>query len=93
LAQGAEALWIALGFLSLECDCRARHRCRFGQKAFALAGVKGFGFANGFMMMGVALLSERRGIVVNSQTVTDQHAGEVCAQQFGHDATATALSD
>jgi hypothetical protein len=46
LAQGVEALRVALGFLFLECDGRAQHRCRFAQKAFALAGVKGFGFVN-----------------------------------------------
>src|SRR5260370_41294193 len=50
-----------------------------------------FGLANGFMMMGVALLLERRCVVVNSQTITHQHAAEVCAEQFGNDATSTAL--
>jgi hypothetical protein len=31
------------------------------------------------------------GVVVNSQTVTDQHAAKVCAEQLGNDTTSTAL--
>jgi hypothetical protein len=33
--------------------------------------VKVFGFAEGFMMMSVAFLLERNGVVVDSQTVAD----------------------
>jgi hypothetical protein len=39
--------------------------------------VKGFGFADGFMMMGVAFVLERSGVVVDRQTVADQDAAEV----------------
>jgi hypothetical protein len=53
--------------------------------------MKRFGLANGFMMMGVALVLDRSDVVVSSQTVTDQHAAELCAEQFGNDATSTAL--
>src|SRR5215469_3140260 len=53
--------------------------------------MKRFGLADGFKMMGVALLLERCYVVVNSQTVTDQHPGKVAAEQFGQHTTAPAL--
>src|SRR6266699_2672167 len=55
--------------------------------------MKCFSLADGFMMMGVALLLQRRCVVVNPQTVTDQHTTEVCAEQFANDATSPALSN
>src|ERR1700746_1989876 len=55
--------------------------------------MKRFGLADGFMMMSVALLLQHRYIVVSSQTVADQHTREVSAEQFGKDATSTALID
>jgi hypothetical protein len=42
------------------------------QEALALVRVKGCGWADGFMMMGVAFLLERSGLVVDSQTVADE---------------------
>src|SRR6516165_10346863 len=55
--------------------------------------MKRFGFADGFKMMGVALLLERCCVVVNSQTVTDQHAAKVATQQLGKHTTSPALSN
>ena len=43
-------------------------------------GVKGFGLADGFMMMGVAFLLERGGVVVDSQAVTDEDAAKVFSE-------------
>ena len=37
------------------------------KKPFALVRVEGLAFADGFMMMGVAFLLERSGVVVDSQ--------------------------
>jgi hypothetical protein len=53
--------------------------------------VKVFGFADGFMMMGVAFLLERRGVVIDRQTVADQDAAEVFAQNFVEEVTSAAL--
>src|SRR6516165_2769682 len=55
--------------------------------------MKRFGFADGFKMMGVALLLERCCVVVNSQTVTDQHAAKVATEQLGKHTTSPALSN
>ena len=53
--------------------------------------MKRFGFANSFMMMGVALVLERCGVVVSSQTITDQHAAKVGAEHCSHDTASAAL--
>src|SRR6516164_2420024 len=55
--------------------------------------MKRFGLADGFKMMGVALLLERCCVVVNSQTVTDQHAAKVATEQLGKHTTSPALSN
>jgi hypothetical protein len=55
--------------------------------------VKGFGLANGFMMMGVAFVLERSGVVVNSQTVADEDATEVFSEHVAQEFTSAALSD
>src|SRR5580704_8119569 len=53
--------------------------------------MKRFGLADGFKMMGVALLLERCCVVVNSQTVTDQYAGKVATEQFSKHTTSPTL--
>src|SRR6516162_9433284 len=53
--------------------------------------MKRFGLANSFKMMGVALLLERCCVIVNRQTVTDQHAGKVGTEQVGQHTTSPAL--
>ena len=55
--------------------------------------VKVFGFADGFMMMGVAFVLERSGAVIGSQTVADQDAAEVFSQNVVEEVTSAALSN
>jgi hypothetical protein len=55
--------------------------------------VKGFGLADGFMMMGVAFVLERRGVVIGSQTVADQDAAEVLSENVVQQVTSAALSN
>jgi hypothetical protein len=55
--------------------------------------VKVFGFADGFMMMGVAFLLERSGVIVNSQTVADQDAAEVFSENVAQKVTSAALGN
>jgi hypothetical protein len=65
LTQITEGFQTKESFLLLECDGGAQHCRRFAQEALALVRVKVFGFADGFMMMGVAFLLDRSGVVVN----------------------------
>jgi hypothetical protein len=57
-----------------------------------LVRVKGFGFADGFMMMGVAFVLERSGVVIGCQTVADQDAAEVFSENVVKQVTSAALS-
>jgi hypothetical protein len=59
----------------------------------ALLWVKVFGLTDGFMMMGVAFLLERRGVVIDRQTVADQDADEVFSQNVVEEVTSAALSN
>ena len=45
------------------------------------------------MMMGVAFLLERRGVVIDRQTVADQDADEVFSQNVVEEVTSAALSN
>jgi hypothetical protein len=54
--------------------------------------VKVFGFADGFMMMGVAFLLEPGGAVVDRQTVADQDTAEVFSENVAQEVTSAALS-
>jgi hypothetical protein len=49
--------------------------------------------ANGFMMMGVAFLLERRGVVVDSQTVADEDAAEVFSDNLLQQFTSATLNN
>src|SRR6202011_5531932 len=73
----------------VQCDGGAQHCGGFAQKALALVRGKVFGFADGFMMMGVAFLLERSGVVVNSQTVADQDAAEIFSENVVEQITST----
>ena len=53
--------------------------------------MKVFGLTDGFMMMGVAFLLERRGVVIDRQTVADQDAAEVVSQNVVEEVTSAAL--
>lgn len=55
--------------------------------------MKGFGFADGFMMMGVAFVLERSGVVIGCQTVADQDAAEVFSENVVKQVTSAALSN
>ena len=55
--------------------------------------MKFFGFADGFMMMGVAFLLEPGGAVVDRQTVADQDAAEVFSENLAQEVTSAALSN
>ena len=93
LTQSKESLGTKLSFLPLESDGGTQHCAEFAQEARALLRVKLFGFADGSMMMGVAFLLDRSALVVDGQTVADQHAAEIFSQNLVEQIPSTALSN
>jgi hypothetical protein len=100
---GPSAFWSFVTTRDFACDyCRTQ--LAFGQVVSGINSVviqKGKemvalfcqAVADGFMMMSVALLLQGCCVIVNSQTVTDQHPGKVGTQQFSNDGTSPALID
>jgi hypothetical protein len=66
---------------------------QFAKEALALLRMKVFGVADGFVMMGVTFLLECRSVVIDGQTVADQHAGEIFSLNVVQQFTSTPLSN